>query len=105
MARIGIKESRKILGIDPNADQTEIKSRYISLAKVHHPDKGGDAHEFSRIREAYEVLSTTHITDTQARDIEEMIFDEIWNDWVGEQDGEVQATVRDAIHRMENDEV
>ena len=35
----------------------EIKQKYRILAQLHHPDKGGDAEKFKRIRLAYEVLS------------------------------------------------
>lgn len=44
------------LGLDENADQATIKSRYRQLASEHHPDKGGDPDEFRKIREAYEAL-------------------------------------------------
>ena len=35
----------------------EVKSIYRSLAKQHHPDKGGDEARFKEITEAYSVLS------------------------------------------------
>ena len=35
----------------------EIKQQYRHLASIHHPDKGGDAEKFKRIKLAYEVLS------------------------------------------------
>ncbi len=37
---------------------------YRALAKVHHPDKGGDPARFSRIQQAFEVLS-----DPQQREV------------------------------------
>jgi len=47
----------KILEIDPNASQQEIKMKYLTLAKTHHPDKGGDEKVFQTITRAYECLS------------------------------------------------
>lgn len=55
------KDYYKILGIDKNADDTQIKKAYRKLAIVHHPDKNpGDASaeaRFKDISEAYETLS------------------------------------------------
>lgn len=55
------KDYYKILGIDKNADETQIKKAYRKLAIVHHPDKNpGDASaeaRFKDISEAYETLS------------------------------------------------
>lgn len=44
------------LGLDDNADQSTIRTRYRQLASEHHPDKGGDPEVFRRIRVAYEQL-------------------------------------------------
>ena len=49
----------KILGLNPTASQTEIKTAYRKLAKRYHPDRNPSkqAHEqFIRITEAYEIL-------------------------------------------------
>lgn len=46
-----------VLGIERNADTTEIKTAYKKMAIKHHPDKGGDENDFKRVSEAYEVLS------------------------------------------------
>lgn len=54
------KDYYKILGIDKNADQKEIKKAYRKLAKKYHPDlNSGDKNaqeKFKDINEAYEVL-------------------------------------------------
>lgn len=54
------KDYYKILGVSRDAGETEIKSAYRKLAKLHHPDKNkGDtraADKFKDISEAYEVL-------------------------------------------------
>ncbi|KAK0748844.1 hypothetical protein B0T21DRAFT_357372 [Apiosordaria backusii] len=55
------KDYYKILGIDKNATEQEIKKAYRKLAIVHHPDKNpGDSQaeaRFKDISEAYENLS------------------------------------------------
>ncbi len=49
-------ESLDVLGLEPGAAWPEIQTSYRRLAARHHPDKGGDAARFIRIREAYLVL-------------------------------------------------
>ena len=44
------------LNIQKTASAKEIKSRFRDLAKIHHPDKGGDAEKFALIKEAYDIL-------------------------------------------------
>lgn len=51
------KDYYKILGIDKNANQDQIRNAYYELAHKHHPDKNGDAEKFKEINEAYRVLS------------------------------------------------
>lgn len=46
----------KILGVDKTASEADIKKAYRAAAKKHHPDKGGNAEEFKKINEAYEIL-------------------------------------------------
>jgi curved DNA-binding protein len=53
------KDYYKILGVDRNADNAEIKRAYRSLALKYHPDKNPDKNaedRFKEINEAYEVL-------------------------------------------------
>jgi DnaJ family protein A protein 2 len=45
------------LGLKRGASSDEIKKAYRSLAREHHPDKGGDPEVFKGIQEANEVLS------------------------------------------------
>ncbi len=47
----------KILGIEKNANEDEIKKAFRKLAHKYHPDKGGDENKFKEINEAYQVLS------------------------------------------------
>jgi DnaJ-class molecular chaperone len=50
-----------ILGVEPDADEKEIKRAYREVAKKHHPDKNNGDKEseekFKKAAEAYEILS------------------------------------------------
>ncbi|CAA0078941.1 Chaperone protein DnaJ [BD1-7 clade bacterium] len=45
-----------VLSLDEDADWATIRTRYRQLAARHHPDRGGDAQAFMRVRQAYECL-------------------------------------------------
>jgi DnaJ-class molecular chaperone len=45
------------LGVQRDAGVDDIKKAYRTLAREHHPDKGGDPEKFKEIQEAHEVLS------------------------------------------------
>lgn len=54
------KDYYKILGVERNADEKQIKSAFRKLARQYHPDVNKDASaatKFKEINEAYEVLS------------------------------------------------
>lgn len=42
------------LGLTSDATSDEIQKAWRKLAKIHHPDRGGDPEEFKRLRDAYE---------------------------------------------------
>lgn len=45
------------LELTPDCSFEDIKQQYRTLARIHHPDLGGDEEKFKRIKFAYEVLS------------------------------------------------
>jgi curved DNA-binding protein CbpA len=45
-----------ILGIKPDATDDDINTAYKAKAKQTHPDQGGDAEEFTRVKQASMVL-------------------------------------------------
>jgi len=47
----------KLLEVDKNVGDADLKKAYKKLAIKHHPDKGGDPEKFKEITRAYEVLS------------------------------------------------
>ncbi|KND48972.1 MAG: chaperone protein DnaJ [Parcubacteria bacterium C7867-005] len=53
-----MKDYYKVLGVDKNADEAEIKKAFRKLAHEYHPDKkGGNESKFKEVSEAYSVLS------------------------------------------------
>lgn len=53
-----MKDYYKILGVEKNASEDEIKKAFRKLAHQYHPDKsGGDEAKFKEANEAYAVLS------------------------------------------------
>ncbi|HNV97451.1 MAG TPA: molecular chaperone DnaJ [bacterium] len=51
------KDYYKILGVEKNATESDIKKAFSKLAHKYHPDKaGGDEAKFKEINEAYQVL-------------------------------------------------
>ena len=47
----------KVLEVERNVNDEDIKKAYKKMAVKHHPDKGGDEETFKQVAEAYEVLS------------------------------------------------
>ncbi|MEX0932280.1 MAG: DnaJ C-terminal domain-containing protein [Parcubacteria group bacterium] len=55
-----MKDYYKVLGINKDATQEEVKKAFRKLAHAYHPDKkGGDEVKFKEVSEAYSVLSDT----------------------------------------------
>eukprot|EP00532_Pseudo-nitzschia_australis_P003927 CAMPEP_0168191924 /NCGR_PEP_ID=MMETSP0139_2-20121125/17775_1 /TAXON_ID=44445 /ORGANISM="Pseudo-nitzschia australis, Strain 10249 10 AB" /LENGTH=474 /DNA_ID=CAMNT_0008115131 /DNA_START=528 /DNA_END=1952 /DNA_ORIENTATION=+ len=53
-----------ILGVAENANPAEIKSAYRKLARLHHPDKGGEPHRFEEIARAYRSMLSSGCLST-----------------------------------------
>src|SRR3989338_5566361 len=54
------KDYYKILGVEKNASEDDVKKAFRKLAHQYHPDKqGGDETKFKEVNEAYQVLSNT----------------------------------------------
>src|SRR3989337_2228187 len=52
------KDYYKILGVNRDTSEEDVKKAYRKLAHKHHPDKsGGDEEKFKEINAAYQVLS------------------------------------------------
>ena len=47
----------EVLGVDPGADEDEIRRAYRQRAKETHPDQGGTRRQFRLVKTAYEELS------------------------------------------------
>jgi len=44
----------EMLGVQKDADREAIRNAFRALSKVHHPDAGGSAEDFKRLRRAYD---------------------------------------------------
>ncbi len=52
------KDFYSVLEIGKFSEKSAVKNSYKRLAKIHHPDKGGDINKFLEIKNAYDVLSS-----------------------------------------------
>lgn len=53
-----MKDYYKVLGVEKNASEEEVKKAYHKLAHQYHPDKaGGNEQKFKEVNEAYQVIS------------------------------------------------
>lgn len=55
-----------VLGLDADADEADIERAYRRRVKETHPDRGGSAVEFRRVREAYEAVVSGAATPPSA---------------------------------------
>jgi DnaJ family protein A protein 2 len=51
------KSLYEVLGVNKADTTTDIKKAYLKLARIHHPDKGGDPERFKEIQRASEILT------------------------------------------------
>jgi len=61
----------EVLGVDPDADEDEIRRAYHQRAKDLHPDQGGTRREFRILKAAYEEVSRG-----DGRDWDEVVTDD-----------------------------
>lgn len=47
------------LGLDPRCTDAQIVTMYRHLAKLHHPDRGGNAKRFREIQDAYDAIGNS----------------------------------------------
>jgi curved DNA-binding protein CbpA len=52
----GVTDPYDILGVERDADEAQLKAAYRRLAKVAHPDSGGDSDAFANLQKAYGLL-------------------------------------------------
>lgn len=50
----GGKDWWETLGVTKTATKADIRNAYLALARIHHPDNGGDPQNFKRVRAAYD---------------------------------------------------
>ena len=65
------KKFYELLGVEKDAEESQIKKAYKKKAMQHHPDRGGDAETFKEISKAYEVL-----VDKEKRNIYDQMGEE-----------------------------
>lgn len=46
----------RVLGLSSDASDERVRERYLTLARRHHPDRGGQAQDMRRINDAYERI-------------------------------------------------
>jgi curved DNA-binding protein len=46
----------KVLGVDRNTNENDLKKAYKNKAMKHHPDRGGSEAKFKELNEAYDIL-------------------------------------------------
>lgn len=56
-----LNEALMILGLSRKFTGKDVKSAYRKKSLVAHPDKGGSATEFLKVREAYELLQSNRV--------------------------------------------
>ncbi|ELZ80427.1 2Fe-2S iron-sulfur cluster binding domain-containing protein (plasmid) [Haloferax larsenii] len=60
----------EILGLDPDADEDDLVDAYRERIKAAHPDHGGSAEEFRRVRTAYEAIKEGYTAEDHAADLQ-----------------------------------
>jgi hypothetical protein len=63
-------EALEVLGLEPGADETEIRAAHKRLLRLVHPDRGGSAYLARRVYQARDVLLDPSQSKTRAGDDE-----------------------------------
>jgi hypothetical protein len=58
--------AQTLLGADSSDTKNSLRRKWRKLAKIHHPDLGGDPAMFVKITEAYRVLTDPHLEITHS---------------------------------------
>lgn len=64
---VNIKDLR-VMGLDASTTSEAVKVRWLELAEMHHPDKGGDAAKFDEVRKAKDRLLDELAKPVRCRD-------------------------------------
>jgi len=103
----------KLLEVDKNAGESDIKKAYRKLAVKHHPDKGGDLEKFKEITRAYEVLTDSEkrskydkygeegLDDTGSVGGPTDIFDAFFNNRHPDQRRGKRPKTKDVVHTLQ----
>lgn len=51
---LSVNDPYATLGVGPEVSEELLRERYLTLARRHHPDRGGNAEEMRRVNDAYE---------------------------------------------------
>src|ERR1035437_6609830 len=96
----------KILDINHQSTDKEIKLSYYSKSKTMHPDLGGDPEEFKSIAEAYKVLSSKELRpDYDKRSKFGKNYDELWDLLKFEFSNNNKVYDKDALDKFKKNEI
>ena len=71
--KIGLDKYYEILGVDSSSSPEQIRRAYHRRSKETHPDMGGDASEFKKVNEAYEMLKNNSDNKKSKISIDEIV--------------------------------
>jgi hypothetical protein len=57
----------EVLGLAPGASTAQVKAAFRARAIEHHPDQGGDAERFMRVKRAYDAIMRRRENPTRSR--------------------------------------
>jgi preprotein translocase subunit Sec63 len=101
MVRLNADDACALLGVTKNTPHDVIKKRWRKLALKHHPDReGGDHAKFSKLNEAYTVVTGR---DAEVIKITEVVFEEVWDDFYSSLSAETQDEIREELEQLERE--